>query len=282
MDQQFITGGTIFSGIVITGCGLLISPLAIGMCMSYPHEIWYLGLVLSAAAIAMIYGGIKQLVSVKRSQQAVQQTQAAIQAELLAAKVIHIGEKIDDASIEAEIIQKQSTEKTAPAQQVILATWHFTAQEWNAFLRYERKERKLSHAIESVLILILGGLLLLYTRDASPWLAFGISGVIGAIYWIGKYYLSMGSLGAAKPTNEVIITPMAIIINGKYNVLRNENIWLSKAKVKEDKGLHLLEFTYNWATRKGDTYEDFRIPIPVDKLTDAEQIAKVMMEGPET
>jgi hypothetical protein len=280
MDQKFITGGTILSGVIITGCGLMVAPLAVGMLLSYPHQIWLLGVVLAFSSIAMIIGGIKQLISARKKQQQVDQTQTAIQEEILSAKVQHIGESINNDAIEAAIIQNQEAAQSAPIDQVILAKWHFTAAEWNRFLQYEKRERKMSSTIESVIIILLGGALLMFAKNANAWLAFGISGVIASIYWLGKYYLSMGSLGASRAVNEVIITPVAIIINGKYNVLRNDRIWLSKVVVKNETAMQVLEFTFNWSTRKGDTFEEIRIPIPENKLAEAEALAKIIIDGP--
>lgn len=36
--------------------------------------------------------------------------------------------------------------------------------------------------------------------------------------------------------------------------------------------MHLLEFTIEWITRKGPTNDEYRIPIPKDKMEEAEQL----------
>jgi len=282
MDQKFITGGTIITGILLTGCGLLIAPLAVGMILSYPDQIWLLGLVLVGASVTLIYSGVMQLIRAVKAQKETDKTQEKIDAIVLASKIDELGNTaLANDKIESAIKQKQQADKIAPVEEVILAKWQFSAQEWNRFLRFERKERKLSNNIESILILLLGGFLLRLGKGAGYGLAFGISGTIAVIYWVGKYYLNMGSFGAAKAVNDVIITPVAVIINGKYNVLRNDSIWLSKALVKNENGLDYLELTYDWSTRKGNTFEDLRIPIPAGKLADAEKLAKVIMNGPD-
>lgn len=42
--------------------------------------------------------------------------------------------------------------------------------------------------------------------------------------------------------------------------------------IEASTGMHLLEFTIEWITRKGPTNDEYRIPIPKDKMEEAEQL----------
>ena len=253
-------------------CGVLVSPVAIGMMASYPNQIWWLGLVLVVSCGLMIYGGIQ---SIRKSQNATRQ--AAEEEQRINEEVAQLNalDKTQNESIErkAEAAISDST------YHEVIAHWTFTPQEWKKFLILEKQRRKSSTLIEGSLIVVLGTPFLMWVRLATLGTAFIISVVIAIVISFFRYLLTMSSLGSILPVNEVAITDQTVMINGKLNPYRSENFWLDKIRIL-DGDPDVLEITYAWNTRKGKTFDELRVPIPPGKKEEARvTIQKILKIG---
>jgi len=255
MDQKAIATGGMVTGSLVIFCGVMVSPVAIGMLLSFPHPIWWLGLVMVGSCGLMIYGGIQSIRKAKKQEWQAKEELERLQSEVAGIKSTGVP------------VQKTVVEATQVNSEV-LAYWMFTAEEWKQFLALEKKRRKSSTSYEAAAIVILGTIGLMSMRDASLWMALLVSIVIAAIVSWLRWVLTMNSFGNVLPKNEVTITDQSILINDKLNPYRSENYWLDKIQIL-DGDPDVLEITYAWNTRKGNTFDEMRVPIPKGKRDEA-------------
>lgn len=270
MDQKTISAGGMISGALIIFCGIIVSPIAIGMLASYPHPIWWVGLILCGASGVMIHGGIQSIRKAK-----LQEAQAKEELERLKAEVDKIKSTPVTSGVAGVQIPGVQPDTTIRYKEV-LAHWTFTADEWKKFLILEKKRRKSSTGAEGVAIVILGTLALMTFRDATFWMAFGVSAVLAVIISWLRWVLTMSSIGSVLPINEVTITDQSVLINDKLNPYRSDNYWLDKIQVL-DGDPEVLEITYAWNTRKGKTFDEMRIPIPKGKKEEAQDVIQKIL-----
>lgn len=271
MDQKTINSGGILSGVIVIICGVLVSPVAIGMLASYPHEIWWLGLVLVGSCSLMIYGGIQSIRKSKKQEWQANEEQERIQEEVARLKKSQLA--IKNEGLPGATIQGQKgSEESHPPYNEVLAFWTFSKPEWNKFLVLEKKRRKSSTLIEGILIVALGTPFLMWVRASTFGTAFIICLIIALIISLLRYFLTMNSLGSVLDVNEVTITDQTVMINGKLNPYRSDNFWLDKVHIL-DGDPAVLEFTYAWNTRKQKkTFDELRVPIPQKKRAEAQAL----------
>ncbi len=258
MDYQYKTTGSILSGVLIIICGFITAPIGLGLLLSYPHEIWWLGIILSGSSILLLYSGIQ---TIKKSREDEKKAQQFLM------KMLVENEKKND---QKEIASIPSSTETKP---VLLASWEFSIAEWQHFLKKELNNLVTESIILFISIAILGAALLIFTKGASFSIAAIVSAVVGGIIGVLKYLLKKNTLQYHSKKNVSILIGLdSVILNGKLVVLRDENKWLSAVSIKTDQSPEIIEFVYNWNTRKGNTFDEFRIPIPNDKLSEAKDV----------
>ena len=71
---------------------------------------------------------------------------------------------------------------------------------------------------------------------------------------------------------EAIITPSAILLNGRYHVLRNDTYRFHGVRFDEAATPPQLEFTIGWSTRSGPTRDNIRIPVPAGRQEEARKV----------
>lgn len=252
MDQQYKTTGGILSGIIVLFCGILILPVAIGAATALPSFIGIVGLILIVSSSLMIYGGISTLRKTRKEEAYAQKFLTEMQ--------------LTAATSSNQSKNNTTTDKPKP---VILAHWFFSKEEWNTFFEEERKDIKLNSWILGILLSLLGGVVLAFSREASWALALSISSVVGAIIGFLNFKLKTQTITATNlQTVEVIIGSDTVVLAGKLIVLHDDNKWLVKVSKNEELSMPILEFTYCWNTRKGVSKDTFRIPIKSDKLNE--------------
>lgn len=228
----------------------------IGLLFALPDLLGLLGIVVLAFSGVFIYSGVKNLNDAKLMDKdaTLQLRSASAALPVQQEDNVHPGNKtVSDVTI--------------------LARWQYSKEEWKRFLQWERSRRKTSSTIEAVLIIVLGSLLLRNLRDTSWTLALAISGAMAILYWLGKYFISMNSIGK-RTFNEVVLTNRSIIINGKVNSFNDGLYWLKKVELLEENNIYVLEFVYAWNTRKGPGSEEIRVPVPHHKLNEARELIK--------
>jgi hypothetical protein len=245
MDQKIRTNGALATSFLLAFCAIISLILGIGMAASYPDEIWWAGLLLTLCGILVGYGSISSYRSSKKER------------------------KISDEQM--SIIKRRArTSEQGESKFEVLTTWAYSISEWKAFMKWEQKERSSGTLMEAAILVGLGTLAIHFLKGEDWITAFTISIVVGLIYGIVKYIITMSSIKLdEKKLPEVIITNQSVIVNGHMNRFYGNNLWLGKVDIKETKAFNILEITYCWYTRRGETFDEIRIPIPKGSLKEA-------------
>ena len=264
MDQRTIQSGGILTGVIVILCGVLVSPVAVGLVSSYPHELWWLGAILCVCCFLMISGGVEAIRSVRFKERMANQEQMRIATELAQQKAI------EDFATTGIVTPGASA--AVPLQPEVLAHWTFTADAWTQFIALEKRRRLESSIYEGIGIIILGTIVIMLARESVFSIALGVSTGVALIVGVLRYTLTMNSYGPTLPKNEVTITQQSVLINDKLNPYRSDTIRLEKVILIE--GLpDVLEFTHAWITSKRKkAYDEMRVPVPMGKREEAKEL----------
>lgn len=250
MDQQVVSKGSKLVAIIYWGLALLISPIAIGGLLSFPSQAAMLGLVFLLILCFFLWAGYRQW------QLAKQVLQEAVQAAVVVNQAVSI--------------QNQQHQEGLPI------VWEYTAADWQAFARWEQKERKTNTLIEAFVLAVLGMLMIILSRGANWVVALVISTIIATIYYRFKVWLTLR--GIRQPDQEkryrVKITADGVFVNGRYHAIQNQQRWRGKLILNEAVQPAVLEFTFHWNTRRGETFDEVRIPVPEGAIVQARALVK--------
>ena len=221
-------------------------------------EIWWVFALLAASGLLMLGGAASNLVRWWKWQR--QETIAA--AAMAAAARGH------------------SADPAAPLPAPVIAHWTYEPAEWSAYA-----EREVAHRGGEAFWLFVGVMLLgtvVLWQGSGDWgTSFAVSLALGAMIGGGKwlYARSAHQQNVATPRVEVVITPTAVLINGRYEVLQDHHFRFRGARVLEDERPPVLELSVEWPTRSGPTGDTVRIPIPAGREAEAREIARELVEG---
>ncbi len=271
MDQKTIEAGGILTGVIGISAGVLVSPVAIGLTVSYPHELWWLGAILCVCCFLMIAGGIGAIRTAREKEKLAALERARIDSELAQQKSV---QAFADGKIADQL---NAAPAAVPLHPEVLAHWTFTAEEWKQFMALEKRTRLESSIYEGIGIVILGTIVIMLAREAVFWIALSVSTVIAVIIAFLRYSLNMKSYGPMLGKNEVTITKQSILINDKLNPYRSDTIWLDKLEFKAG-APDVLEFTLAWHNRrKQKVTDEKRVPIPKEKIEEAKQLIPIIL-----
>lgn len=226
MDQKTIEAGGILSGVIILSAGVMVSPVAIGLAISYPHELWWLGAILCVCCLLMISGGIGTIRKARQREKLAELERERIDKELAQQKSVQ-----SFAAGEIDALPN-SAPAAVPLHPEVLAHWTFTTEEWKQFMTLEKHRRLESSIYEGIGIVILGTIVIILLRGGGFFIALSVSGVMAGIIALLRYSLNMNSFGSMLPKNEVTITKQSVLINDKLNPYRSDTIWLDKLEFK--------------------------------------------------
>jgi len=155
----------------------------------------------------------------------------------------------------------------------LLDTWSFSSEEWNKFVAVEKRNKREDNIYFGIGIVVLCtlGLMLLRNTSFLTALLFAVPLAL-LIPWLRMQF---GNPHLKEVTTESIVKiyPDYLIINNKKIDLYGKRKWLKDMKIIESKnGMKLLEFTIEWNTRKGNTNDETRIPIPNGKEEKAKEL----------
>ena len=108
---------------------------------------------------------------------------------------------------------------------------------------------------------LLGGWVLSLARGATFLIGFMVSLGVGIFLSIMKVLLS-NNLFKMSFNNTIIITTNALIVNGKFKTLHDNDFRLQYVKPVKIKADNFIEFSLEWLTRRGATNDQFRIYVP--------------------
>ena len=150
--------------------------------------------------------------------------------------------------------------------------WLIPVGLWNRFILIEKKNKKEDNIYFGIGILILCTPCLMFLRKTSFFEALMFSVPLAILLPYLRNVFTTKYLKKSLKELSIKFYENKININKKDVELRNERKWVSKIKVIPNDEMNLLEFTINWQTSKGPTFDEFRIPILEDKKDDIHKI----------
>lgn len=154
-----------------------------------------------------------------------------------------------------------------------LDTWTFSAKEWNLFTSEATSLKKEDNIYMAIATLIVGIPFLMLSRKITILMSLFFVIPFAVLVPYVRYRIAIKKLKLS--TNKAIIEFYSeyLQINGKKVELFTNNRWIKNMKIIDGKnGLKLLEIEIAWSARKGDTFDETRVPIPFDKLERAEAL----------
>ena len=162
------------------------------------------------------------------------------------------------------IIPQETPPQTLPPetyQPDIIATWNYTPAEWKLMTKEETTRRLKEGIWVSLGIGLLGGWVLSLARGATFLIGFMVSLAVGIFISVLKVLLS-NNFFKMSFDNKIIITTNALIINGKFKTIHDNDIHLQYIKPVKIKDDNFIEFSLEWLTRRGATNDQVRIYVP--------------------
>lgn len=156
-----------------------------------------------------------------------------------------------------------------------LDTWTFSAKEWNLFTREATSLKKEDNIYMAIATLIVGIPFLMLNRRITILMSLFFVIPFAVLVPYVRYRIAVKKLNLLTDKAIVKFYSDYILINGKKVTLFANNKWIKNMKIINGKnGLKLLEIEIAWSARKGDTFDETRVPIPFDKLERAEALIK--------
>jgi hypothetical protein len=164
-----------------------------------------------------------------------------------------------------------------PSGEPVLAHWTSAADEWKTYMAAEWTRRLWEGAFLGPLMAGIAWTILRNEPEMNvPLAALGV----GVFFFLVPLLRAL----AARQTDpsgpaEAIITPTAVLLNGRYHVLEDGRIRFGGVQLTELGKAQVLEFTVKWRTRGGMSGEHLRIPVPVGRRAEAEAIVETFAHG---
>jgi hypothetical protein len=180
----------------------------------------------------------------------------------------------------AAAARARSADPAAPLPAPVMAHWTYEPGEWSTFATREVAHRGGEAFWMFVGVVVIGTLMLAW--DTGDWLtSFGLALLLGAIIGGGKWLIarSAHTQNVATSRGEVVITPTAVLMNGRYEVLHDHHFRFLGAHILEDEQPRILALSVDWPTRSGRVSETYRIPIPAGREDEARKVAQELVEG---
>lgn len=150
------------------------------------------------------------------------------------------------------------------------ANWTYSKREWEAFVDIEKANKKEDSIYFGIGILILGIPGLMFLRDTSFLIALAFTVPFAFLIPYLRMRLSYQHLRKGIKNPEIKIYFDKLLINNHEIVLQSKKRRVKSMKIIEtETDMKLLEFDVQWITNKGPTNDEFRIPIPSDKIEEA-------------
>lgn len=273
MDQRISSQGKVFGAVLTLFCGVIMAPVAIGLLASYPHELWPLGLLLSACSAFVIYQSFRNF---RKGKQQMQETDR-ITGELNRKALSGTKASADHTAMQADV-NKTSSNTPEQVSGEIFQVWTCTSSEWNAFLNWEKKDRKQTAWVTFFVITVLGTFFLMLQRDAIWWHGALVSAAVGAVFGILSVKFSLASVrnSLSGIGGELVITSGAVLINNHLNIFQDDTRSLSGVTILESMEPKVMKIEYRFITSGGFQDDEIHFPIPKGKLGDAVRLMNAL------
>lgn len=231
----------------------------------------------AAGGAAMLIGGVQMIVAQRRSLRRETHHENAMRA---AAGLPPAAPRppADAARLAAVAAQPAGAPAAAlPSGEPVLAHWTFAPGEWKAYMAAEWKRR----VLEGV---FLGGLMALIAwtifrnEPEIPVLKLALGA--GVVFFLVPVVraAAVRHTDPSRPA-EAVITPTAVLLNGRHHVLEDGRIRFVGVRRTELGSAPVLEFTVKSPTRRGEVNEQLRVPIPAGRESEANAVVDAFARG---
>lgn len=174
---------------------------------------------------------------------------------------------------------QQAVEAAAKSGQVktaipdVMAHWNIDTPTWEAFKINEKKYRTSDNRYFLAAFLIVGTIILMFSRAAPIFIAAPIVLVIGIITITARKSVALKKLIVAPAVPlSVTVGRRQLIMNGVLYHLQSDRISTRKVRLLTEETPMILEFTQYWPTRRGETFDELRIPVPSYAQAEAQKV----------
>ncbi|HEX8275622.1 MAG TPA: hypothetical protein VF615_23515 [Longimicrobiaceae bacterium] len=249
---------------------------------------------LGLSGLAMVWGSVQMVVAWRRATRRETAHEAALyQAVRQAAPAVEPPQALQEGaqpafSAAAAADPAAPAARTSPAAHTtgeadaeVLAHWTYAPDEWSEYSRRELSFRRGEAKWYAAGVVGLGALLLVFQRNAEYTVALGVAGFVGAVFWLGKTLQARAAHAAntATPGGEVIISPRAVMLNGRYHVLQDDRFHFAGVRLLDEEVPPVLEFTVAWQTRSGRADEQVYVPVPRGREEEARALVARLTAG---
>ncbi len=223
--------------------------------------------MLAVAGLGMIGGAVQAVVAWRRAEVRERGHEAALYA-----------------ATRGEPTGSPPAPSAQPAVAEVLAHWTYAPDEWGEYTRRELGFRSGEAKWLGVGVALFGILMLAFREDTDSRIAAAVSIVIGSVIYVGKMLQarSAHAANAATRGGEVIISPHAVLLNGRYHVLQDDRFHFAGVRLLDEDDPPVLEFTVAWSTRSGRADEQVYVPVPRGREDEARALAASFPRRPET
>ena len=157
----------------------------------------------------------------------------------------------------------------------VLAHWSYAPGEWREYAAAEYRFRTGEALWFAAGVMLFGTLVLQLSRPATLAVALAVSAGIGALLGVIRLLVARAShaTNVATPTGEVVISPHAVLLNGRYYVLEDGRFRFGGVRFLDEETPPVLEFTVWWNTRSGVADEQVYVPVPHGREEEARALA---------
>lgn len=286
-----LAGGLVaFFGVFVmaTGAAVLLGDSDLG-----PTRPFYYLAAFSGAA--MVIGGVQMIVSQRRAMRAETKHREAIRDAIgpapsfpdepppssiapSPAAPVRIAMPAAPAQTAAEsVAPAASAPGILPSGEPVLARWTYADDEWRKYTAAEWKRQVLVALFVGVGLTVVGWTVF---RGEVEELGFGFLIWYALLITGGLIAVAAVAHRANRSApGEAIITPTAVMLNGKYHVLSDGRLSFGGVRLTELGTVPVLEFTVSAPTRGGRVPEQVRVPVPRGREAEACQIVAVFERG---
>ncbi|GGG91124.1 hypothetical protein GCM10011416_04600 [Polaribacter pacificus] len=160
-------------------------------------------------------------------------------------------------------------------EEKLLIHWKYTDKEWENYVEKEKSNKVEDNIYMGIAIFVFGTIVLMLSRDTSLLTGLFFSIPFAILIPFLRIKLSYRHLKKGVKNPEIKVFTNSLLINNHKIVLFADKRHVRQLSIVDtEDNLQLLEFDVEWSTRNGPTNDEFRIPIPIDKMEEAQNFVK--------
>lgn len=242
MDQNTIRKTSVLTGIIYLILAILLIPVSISVLLVAKGLIFAGGVVILITGVSCLIAFIQSIAFRKEIKQ----------------------------------IEQQHTQ-TAADEPGVRVSWLVDKTVWRSFHQTEKTRRIGSLLFESALIIIVGNVILMFSRPVSFNMSFLFTAPIALIYYLLKYRSLLSKLPNRDQSVTIVITHASIAFNQTIYPVNSSRFRVVHAEIKTGKnGDACLVVTYRWPLRKGGFSEE-AIRVPVTERAKADAAIRLLL-----